>query len=693
MSKVLRVCLCIFVCTIASTIVALAEEAPSQPTEAPSTEAPPETVDQGVESRGLPQLRPGQQLPAQGLRPLPPGTFNRLPLRGTSVFDTQFNLNADGPNPINSYLATYLTTVVYPEFLDQLTGSALKQNTSYTTSMHTNPVFFYNEFVRLTKHLFTNPVYDWVFGTQGGYDPEAMVISTPKAVFVVFRGTDRVGSLPSGIAGGAYQWAEWIKTDFRFHAINPDLPTLGDSSQTKDGETKVHQGFWESLKISKPFVIRQSPNGGQQIPCPHAPTFGQPSFRECLVAAIKAAGGPSKKVFIIGHSLGAAHAQIFSGYLAAHVTNAGTPDGVKVQGVYAVAAPHPGNPVFRDTLNRIIGKQRLQRYDFVNDPITMLPPYQLGLDQYGRAGTRIYYDDIKTVQVGVPERIPGVGEPVWTNLAAGVLVGGLAVGGAAVLSDFCFHYPQWYLNAAWSAIPRQHRDLLPDPLPVPRNEGPQPRVYDGCVNPLTVARGNRSEAGRLADAAAAAAKAAEEAAAAVGQAVEQVAYNSGQLFANVLANPIADGTYYFRLLQGRKYLDISGGCRGQNGCKVQLWDIGQSTANNRFRIKKELGAYSIRNGSGDNLDFLEVDASDILDNYGEIQMWEANLPFGGHNANQLWHFYAVPNRPGLFVVRNVASGKVLTGKARCANENGCKVFQKDGQNNSPYQVWVIEKAQ
>jgi hypothetical protein len=74
-------------------------------------------------------------------------------------------------------------------------------------------------------------------------------------------------------------------------------------------------------------------------------------------------------------------------------------------------------------------------------------------------------------------------------------------------------------------------------------------------------------------------------------------------------------------------------------------------------------------------------------------MWEANLPFGGHNANQLWHFYRVPNqRRELFVVRNVATGKVMTGKANCVNENGCKVFQKDAQHNSPYQVWFLEPS-
>jgi hypothetical protein len=537
-----------------------------------------------------------------------------------------------------------------------------------------------HEFVRLNKYLFTAPSFTWVYGTRGGgYDPEAMVISTPRAVFIVFRGTDRVGSLPSGIGGGAYQWAEWLKTDLKFNQINPDLPTL----DIRSGETKVHAGFWESLKISSPVVIRQGAAGGEQQRC-HAPSFGDPSFRECLVAEIKAAGGFSKKVFIMGHSLGAAHSQLFAGYLAAHVNNAGTPDGVRVHGVYAVAAPQPGNAAFKERLHQIIGQSRIQRFDFANDPITMLPPYLAGPYLYGRAGTRIYYDDIKTVQIGVPERFPGIGEPIWTDMAGGDLVAGPLGAAGALLSDFCLHFPQWYLNAALSAVPRQLTSQLPPTLPPPRNEGPEPRVYGDCVNPLTVARGERSEDGRLA-------AAAQEEAAAVGEVVEQVVYNAGQLFANFVTNPVADGTYYLRLLQGKKYLDIKD-CRGENGCAVQLWDRGTSDADNRFVIKKEFGGYTLRNGSANNLDYMEVDASDLLDNYGQIQMWEANLPFGGHNANQLWHFYAVPNRHEWFVVRNVASGKVMTGKARCADENGCQVFQKDAQHNSPYQVWILEHS-
>jgi hypothetical protein len=87
-----------------------------------------------------------------------------------------------------------------------------------------------------------------------------------------------------------------------------------------------------------------------------------------------------------------------------------------------------------------------------------------------------------------------------------------------------------------------------------------------------------------------------------------------------------------------------------------------------------------------------VDGNDLLDEGGQIQMWEANLPFGGHGPNQLWHFYAVPNRPGLFVVRNVATGKVMDAINGCVHENGCRVKQRTASNNDPTQVWILEKV-
>ena len=57
-------------------------------------------------------------------------------------------------------------------------------------------------------------------------------------------------------------------------------------------------------------------------------------------------------------------------------------------------------------LDRILPGGRLQRFDFINDPITTLAPYILG---YRRAGTRVYYNDLRTMQFGADERNPAEG--------------------------------------------------------------------------------------------------------------------------------------------------------------------------------------------------------------------------------------------------------------------------------------------
>ena len=267
------------------------------------------------------------------------------------------------------------------------------------------------------------------------------------------------------------------------------------------------------------------------------------------------------------------------------------------------------------------------------------------------------------MQIGVPERLPVLGSTI-----PGVLVG-----------NYCFHYPQWYLLAAWSAVPALVKSALPLPLEQPRVGGP---VYgDWCQNPLTVARGERSLGGVAGDIGAG-----------VVDAAEQVVYNAGQLFDNLLGNPIADGTYTLQLLRGGKYLHIVGGCHRQDGCDVKLWEMVSSAANRfRFVVKKEVGSYTIRNGTGPG-SFVEVDANQALKDGGQVQMWQANAPLGQHGTNQLWHFYKVPNRPGLYVIRNVLSGLVLGGKDECVRRNGCAIGQERARNNDPTQVWKLEKV-
>jgi hypothetical protein len=385
---------------------------------------------------------------------------------GPNAIPLVFNENAVGPAPGNAYLLTYLAALIYPEFLDQLSGDPLKQDTAYVERLHKIPQDFVQEYADRTHHLFWNstvppgtenqpPQYVWVWGSRGGQDPEAMVISTPKTVFVVFRGTDRVAQAKKKFG---YNWAEWVQTDFVALGVSPGVGSL---------RGLVHAGFWLSLTAPATLYVPQNAQVPGGIP------NGLP-FREATLAVIKAFGGGSKKVWVTGHSLGAAHVQLYGAYLS---TN-----GLSPQGVYALAAPHVGDRTFVDQLNGMFPNQRLQRFDFVNDPVTKVPPH-IPMPQtpgkppitYERAGTRVYYDDVKTIQFGAPER-PPMDLPVRLPLA-------LAPG------DFCFHYPQWHMNAAYAHLDQATASRVPSPLPTPVMRGD---VYSWLCGPLHITRGNVS---------------------------------------------------------------------------------------------------------------------------------------------------------------------------------------------------------
>jgi murein DD-endopeptidase MepM/ murein hydrolase activator NlpD len=167
----------------------------------------------------------------------------------------------------------------------------------------------------------------------------------------------------------------------------------------------------------------------------------------------------------------------------------------------------------------------------------------------------------------------------------------------------------------------------------------------------------------------------------VKQTADTLSYNIQSLLNNVTGSAIQDGNYYLRLVKGSKYLDVSGSCVGQNGCKVQLWDVGSSTSNNIFTVQKQLaGGYKLFNTNK----ALEVRAEELGQNGGKVQVWDSNV--GPH---QTWLFYHVDGSK--FIVRNAASLKVLDADGTCTGTNGCSVTQRDAQNSDPTQVWTLER--
>jgi hypothetical protein len=403
----------------------------------------------------------------------PPPPFNA----GHNAVRAVFQENATGYVAPNTYVLTYLTTLIYPEFLDQVSGDPLKENLDYVTRLHKSPQDFVEEYAKHTHHLFWNqasppgpdnvlPQYVWVWGSRGGQDPEAMVISTPKTVFVVFRGTDRVAAAKKQIG---YEFAEWVQTNFVAVGVAPDVPPL---------RGLVHAGFWASL--TAPATLYAPAEG--RIPAGIA--NGLP-FREATMAVIRAFGGAQKKLWISGHSLGAAHAQLYAAYLTAN--------GLPPQGVNAIAGPHVGDSAFVSQLNAMFPSHRLQRLEFIHDPVTKVPP-NVPLPQtpgappitFARAGTRVYYDDVKSIQFGAPERAPAEAQRMAMLLAAPLPLTRIFAAG-----DFCYHYPHWHLNAAYAQLAPSIVRQVPSPLLTPVMRG---NIYSGFCGPPQVTRGNISPA-------------------------------------------------------------------------------------------------------------------------------------------------------------------------------------------------------
>lgn len=544
--------------------------------------------------------------------------------KGTNVFSTSFSRTGTGRQNMNAYLMCYLTTLIYPQYLSIVSGDASE---AFINKLHSGGVFFENEYKKRTSFLFSNPQYRFVSETHpAGYDPEAMVISTSDVVYVIFRGTDRVAGNSKGnfISEFMYDWGEWLLSDFDARQI------------TAPGITgKIHAGFWNSLDYN--------------------------NFKDKLAQTIEDFGGKTKKVWIGAHSLGSAQAQVFAMYLSKK-------KGMTAQGVYAYAAPHPGTQEFVDELKDIFPNQRLQRFDFATDPITTLAPYTLG---YRRAGTRVFYKDIKTMEFGAAERSPAEAAAV----AAGLLgVAGINIGG----STFCYHHPTWYLRAAYSQLTTAEREKVPAPLPIP--DPTSKNGYSEACDVLTVNKGkNSSAAGNIIEAGVIA----------VREGLEKLGFDAQAIMDNVTGTALADGDYYIKSYASGGDLGLNETEGFENGSNMRL-----TTAKSKVKIVRSgaLG-YTIRFGINDGKEFvLDSKAEDLFDDESTtIQLWEKNnIP--AINANQRWLFIKVKNTTDKYVIKCLANGKLLDANNSCINTSSCGVKTWVPVTNDQTQIWILEKA-
>lgn len=569
--------------------------------------------------------------------------------RGYQAFAKEFDPNAVGLNQINAYLLTYLAAAVFPENLARL---GTDHSAAYIEHLHQDRKdFFGKEFAARLTYLFDSPRFHFISPPPNpdGYDPEAMIIDTPTAVFVVFRGTDRVATAKPG--SFTYEWGEWLSTDFD--------PMLVDPGETIAG--KVHKGMWFSLRLVRDDILSKvkefNPKG-------------------------------TKKLWITGHSLGAAFTELFTAYAESK--------GVQVQGAYAIAAPHVGDQAFVTYLNGKVKRGQLQRFEFVDDPITLLAPYALG---YQRAGVRNHYDDLSSFTYDAPERaitddarvFPAI-EQVATQQALHIPL--------QTLDGVCFHYPEWYLNASFNQVAQTERGALPSPRPFGL-----PDSSSAACDAMLIARAHFTDPGHIildtgeqiarnsihaintaaADIHEVIADSAKKTGEAASEAADTISFNADNMLKNAVGTAVDEGTYYIRCLKGGKYLEVDSSCMGEDGCAIRLNDLGSSKTNNKFRILREAPYYRVE--IADKV--LDADADDLFDRTTPVQTWTRDM-IPGANQNQKWLFYKV--RANMYLIVSAANMKVLDADDKDVNKNGGHVKLYHGISNDATQVWLLEKA-
>ncbi len=596
--------------------------------------------------------------------------------QGRSSFLTQFDPNATGLNKTNAYLIAYLNAMVYPgEGFRFLYGTPYpKPDSKNISALEKSDPAFKIEYERRLKYLFEKsllqvPGKPKVDNTAGivfdfqthcnpaGYDPEAMIISTNNFIQVIFRGTDRVSCASSDLG---YEFLEWTKTNLDFGTMQP--PKFSG---------KVHQGFWKSLNDGD-FAYK---------------------LAKKLIDVYDA---KNKKVWISGHSLGGAHAQLFSLYLKLEHQ-------VNVQGLYLYASPHPGDEAFVNQINSALGKNNIQRFEFVDDPIPVLPP-QLPPFNSRRAGIRNWFKDINTVVYNSEQKM-GIDD--WRAACALTTAPANVILHMDVFScpgSVCYHHPTWYLKACRNLLPASQYNNLPPDIPTPD------QIDAGCT-PLTLCLGKNNDA--VACAIGTASDTLTRLITIVGDAIENIVWNAENYWSNISGDilPNGDGKYrvacYKFSTKEKKYLT-------RKSCSLDLTNSQISCDNNQifldkrrndgkqiFLIKKDGANYIITNPDNNN-SVVAIDAKEIAKEGADVDMSDrARVPVVETNGdiigNQHWWFFKIISGTGkvVYLIKNSSlPSKVIDAADACnsTSEADCGVNVYKGVSNDLSQLWILEKV-
>jgi hypothetical protein len=595
---------------------------------------------------------------------------------GKNCFNTQFHKDATALDPMNGYLLGYLCTMTYPDYFrfwyPGVPGYGLKGDSVKYLQAHDDdfvehyanklgflfvdkdqaPTFtLASDNLNLkTTDLVNTSISKLITGSTvdqnvavykvpngqtavfdfenkcnpGGYDPEAILISTPTTIYVVFRGTDRVACNTPGTF--AYEWNEWLASDFQF--LKRPASVMNVNIQGN-----VHRGMVESLLYQ--------------------------GFADSLASRIKRFGGANKKVWITGHSLGGAHAQLFAMFLRFNYQ-------ITPQGVYTYESPHPGDQTFVNQFNNVIGKTHIQRFEFGDDPICTLPPQAF---LFARAGERNYFADYTSTNLRSEQTFVDDGKILCAlgNLPSEQIPQSASFVFPPVCpGSTCYHHPTLILQAARHLLATSILSLLPPAIPLPT-------AGDNCTTgDLTKAQNNDLI---------------NNTATAVENTIATVLWQAGNVTDNLLGTGLTEGNYriacYGFKNNSKKYLNWDGTVDHQ--LKI-------SNTGTVFTIThKATGGYQIWSFSGNMAADVNytLGAPNGSERTNNVIMKSKDFIVGDEET---WYFFKVPNNTNTFVIYNWNSHKVIDANANCLSSNTCDVNESNAASNDATQVWVLEKV-
>lgn len=222
---------------------------------------------------------------------------------GANCFKTEFNPDATGHDRVNAYLLMVVSRLLFPEQL----------GVNWTNLWN-----FQQKFQARFRPLGIDQ-FDFIsdFASHLQYDTDGVVMSNDEVVIIAFRGTELTAGWNSALR-------DFIRTNANF--VQAPINGFGQ-------EVKVHAGFWNAFQEVRDYIIT-------------------------LVKKHRTSG---QKVWVTGHSLGAAQAVLTAITLQTKK--------IPVQGLYTYGCPRVGN----DQFARLFPKMNVQRYVYALDLVPMLP--------------------------------------------------------------------------------------------------------------------------------------------------------------------------------------------------------------------------------------------------------------------------------------------------------------------------------